>query len=642
MSSVLRRAREGARALARAGFAPPRAHVSRLARAPPVSAGPPRAPPTLRRSLARSAGVPAAAAAAAAHEADDRDLLQSIVKVFTVHSSPNYFMPWQNKPQRESSGSGVVVSVPSVPGGVGILTNAHVVADQTFVQVRRHGSSVKHRARVHAIGHECDLAVLVVDDPGFWAPRANPLPLGPVPNLQAHVAVIGFPQGGDNLSITSGVVSRVELTNYAHGAARLLAVQLDAAINPGNSGGPAVQDGAVVGLAFQNLANSDNIGYVIPTPIVARFLDDVAARTETGDNEAAVAPTSAMEERDPNPNPNDPNSNPKTPASGVVSHAGFCALGVKCQATDNPALRRYLGMRGDETGVLVTDVLKLGASAGVLRKDDVLLAVDGCAVANDGTVRFRGWERVAFDHVVSLKTPGEAATLTVRRRKQRIREEGARASAEEETKEDPEGVGFRSSDSDSELLELVVHVHPRASLVPVHQYDRLPSFYVYAGLVFSPLTQPHLHEFGDDWFNVAPRALVDRALNHHPKRRGEQVVILSQVLADEINAGYQGMHDVEVRRVNGREVRNLAALAEAVEAGRGDAFLRVDFADDRVLVVGRREAEEAHERIMAKHRVPMRMSADLMNVRGGGGGGEWRGEKRGEASGRGEASRRVN
>ena len=117
------------------------------------------------------------------------------------------------------------------------------------------------------------------------------------------------------------------------------------------------------------------------------------------------------------------------------------------------------------------------------------------------------------------------------------------------------------------------------------------------------------------------------------------MVILSQVLADEINAGYQGMHDVEVRRVNGREVRNLAALAEAVEAGRGDAFLRVDFADDRVLVVGRREAEEAHERIMAKHRVPMRMSADLMNVRGGEGGGS--GEERSEEKRAGEEKRAV-
>ena len=121
------------------------------------------------------------------------------------------------------------------------------------MQVRRHGSSVKHQARVHAVGHECDLAVLTVDDPAFWvdatvAPRADdasdgvarprnstsrggaeernrdaarrvrPLPLGDVPHLQEHVTVMGFPQGGDNLSITSGVVSRVELTNYVHGA----------------------------------------------------------------------------------------------------------------------------------------------------------------------------------------------------------------------------------------------------------------------------------------------------------------------------------------------------------------------------------------------------------------------------------------
>jgi S1-C subfamily serine protease len=101
---------------------------------------------------------------------------------------------------------------------------------------------VKHRARVHAVGHACDLAVLAVDDRSFWAEGADtphpptPLSLGDVPHLQDQVTVVGFPQGGDNLSITSGVVSRIELTNYAHGAAQLLAIQLDAAINPGNSG----------------------------------------------------------------------------------------------------------------------------------------------------------------------------------------------------------------------------------------------------------------------------------------------------------------------------------------------------------------------------------------------------------------------
>jgi S1-C subfamily serine protease len=75
--------------------------------------------------------------------------------------------------------------------------------------------------------------------------------------------------GGDNISVTAGVVSRVELTQYAHGAGLLLAVQIDAAINPGNSGGPAVMDFGsggmnsnwkVVGVAFQNLREADSIG----------------------------------------------------------------------------------------------------------------------------------------------------------------------------------------------------------------------------------------------------------------------------------------------------------------------------------------------------------------------------------------------
>ena len=620
-----------------------------FARAPPTFAS--RGAPPLRPGWTRGL----ASSAAGAADAEDRDLLQSIVKVFTVHSSPNYFMPWQNKPQRETSGSGVVVAVP-VPGGVGVLTNAHVVADQTFVQVRRHGSSVKHQARVHAVGHECDLAVLTVDDPAFWvdatvAPRADdasegaapsaapsaaapkngtaatrrvrPLPLGDVPHLQEHVTVMGFPQGGDNLSITSGVVSRVELTNYVHGAAQLLAIQLDAAINPGNSGGPAVQNGKVVGLAFQNLANADNIGYVIPTPIVRRFLEDVAVIAEGNRRDAATEPTREVWREEKNDAARNENAERALETSGGASfethHAGFCALGVKCQATDNPALRAYYGMAKNETGVLVTHVAPLSPSRSVLRKDDVLLEIDGRKIANDGTVSFRGWERVAFDHLVSLKRPDEAVALTVRRRRvvaetSETSETSANGSENatngKRDERDERDERASSSVTDTVVETLTVRAKPRAPLVPAHQYDRLPSFFLYAGLVFSPLTQPHLHEFGDDWFNAAPRRLCDRALNDHPTVPGEQVVLLSQVLADEINAGYQGMHDVEVRAVNGERVENLKALKRAVEKATG-AFLRLDLADDRVLVVNREEAEKTHARIMAKHRVPGRMSRDL-------------------------------
>ena len=74
------------------------------------------------------------------------------------------------------------------------------------------------------------------------------------------------------------MVSRTEVTNYAHGGIDLLGVQIDAAINSGNSGGPAFNSkGECVGVAFQSLKHDDdaeNIGYVIPTPVIHHFITD--------------------------------------------------------------------------------------------------------------------------------------------------------------------------------------------------------------------------------------------------------------------------------------------------------------------------------------------------------------------------------
>jgi S1-C subfamily serine protease len=53
---------------------------------------------------------------------------------------PDYFLPWQNHPKRESTGTGFVIRDRL------IMTNAHVVADQTYVTVKRHGSSTKYTA----------------------------------------------------------------------------------------------------------------------------------------------------------------------------------------------------------------------------------------------------------------------------------------------------------------------------------------------------------------------------------------------------------------------------------------------------------------------------------------------------------------
>ena len=78
----------------------------------------------------------------------------------------------------------------------------------------------------------------------------------------------GFPIGGERLSITEGVVSRIEMFSYAHSQRCLLGVQIDAAINDGNSGGPVLRGGQLAGIAFQALESGENIGYAIPVPVI--------------------------------------------------------------------------------------------------------------------------------------------------------------------------------------------------------------------------------------------------------------------------------------------------------------------------------------------------------------------------------------
>ncbi|KAL6997207.1 Protease Do-like 9 [Sarracenia purpurea var. burkii] len=196
--------------------------------------------------------------------------MDAVVKVFCTHTEPNFSLPWQRKRQYSSNSSGFVI------GGRRVLTNAHSVEHYTQVKLKKRGSDTKYVATVLAIGTECDIAMLTVESDEFWE-GVSPVQFGDLPALQDAVTVVGYPIGGDTISVTSGVVSRIEILSYVHGSTELLGLQIDAAINSGNSGGPAFNDkGNCVGIAFQSLKHEDveNIGYVIPTPVIMHFIQD--------------------------------------------------------------------------------------------------------------------------------------------------------------------------------------------------------------------------------------------------------------------------------------------------------------------------------------------------------------------------------
>jgi len=292
---------------------------------------------------------------------------QSVVKIYVTIQREDYAQPWQAAPPQSASGSGFIVS------GRRILSNAHVVSDARFIEVQREGDPRKYEATVLFAGHDCDLALLTVKDPLFFK-GTRPLPFGRhLPTLKDEVIVLGYPMGGSRLSLTKGVVSRIDYSLYAHsGIDSHLVMQVDAAINPGNSGGPVLFDDRVIGLAFQGIAGAQNIGYAIPLPVLNHFLTDVADGT----------------------------------------YDGYPELGVAHVDTRNPALRADLKLAEKQTGVAIAYVDPFGAAAGLLKPRDVLLTVDGLPIENDGSVRLDD-TMVEYTELMERKQCGEKVRFDI-------------------------------------------------------------------------------------------------------------------------------------------------------------------------------------------------------------------------------------
>lgn len=466
------------------------------------------------------------------------DVKESIVKIYTQSISPYYFAPWNMKSAVSATGSGCVI------GGSRILTNAHVVSDQTLIQVRRYGEAKRYKARVLFVSHETDLALLTVDDPEFFI-GVRPLELGPLPKTQQEVTVYGFPKGGDTLSITKGVISRIEHQTYAHSFIGFLAVQIDAAINPGNSGGPAIIDNQVVGIAMQSMGESENIGYIVPTTIVDHFLEDVEDGT----------------------------------------YNGFPSLGVLTQNIENPDHKLKYGMSENQTGFLITQVLPGSPAEGKLKPKDILLAIDGHQIADNGTVEFRPRERTSFAYYIQNHQIGETVKLDVLSEGKPVAHQII-------------------------LDEPVQQTH----LVPI-QYDTLPSYYIFGGLVFSPLTLNYLKSWGSKWYKDAPKELLSILESNHKSSEGEEIVLLIKVLASGVNEGYHDFEDWVITKVNGKETKNLRELIEIVEQTDDDSFVQFENNHGKEIVLNKKRATESNKQILETYHVNRDRSANLIAPR---------------------------
>jgi S1-C subfamily serine protease len=253
-----------------------------------------------------------------------------------------------------------------------------VVSNARFITVEKENDPKKYIAKVEHIAHDCDLALLKLDDPEFFK-YTTPLAIGGIPELESTVSVFGYPIGGERMSVTQGVVSRVDFRTYSHSIVDShLTIQIDAAINPGNSGGPVLQDGKVVGVAFQGYSGdvAQNVGYMIPTPVIKHFLLDIK--------------------------------------DGKYDR--YMDLSIGTFPLPNKAMRKALGLEDDDRGVMVSNVASAGVCAGLLKPGDVILSINALTVASDGMVDLEG-ERVLMAEVAERKFLGDTLKFSILRDK---------------------------------------------------------------------------------------------------------------------------------------------------------------------------------------------------------------------------------
>jgi S1-C subfamily serine protease len=291
-----------------------------------------------------------------------RDL---VVKIHAVHNTPDVLRPWTRNAPQQVKGSGVVID------GKRILTNAHVVRYASQIYVQPNQSAHRIHARIEALTPSMDLAVLKLEDESFFDKRGS-LPFAEeLPTVKDTVNVYGYPTGGTELSVTQGIVSRIEFTEYYYQTSGLR-IQVDAALNFGNSGGPAVTNGKLVGLVFSLIQNAHNIGYLIPVEEIRLFLADIA--------------------------------------DGVYD--GKPQMNDLIQTVENEALRQRLKLPRGTSGVMVAEPYR-NTPDYPLKEWDVITQIGDSPIDNDGKVAVRYDLRLSSAYLAQKFAKGGFLPLTV-------------------------------------------------------------------------------------------------------------------------------------------------------------------------------------------------------------------------------------
>ncbi|MFZ4599186.1 MAG: PDZ domain-containing protein [Terrimicrobiaceae bacterium] len=429
----------------------------------------------------------------------------SVLRVNSTNQAYDFFRPWTKKSPFSRRGLGALIE------GGKILVTAELVGNNTYVELEKATTAEKAGAVVERVDYDANLAILRPADPKFIE-GMKPLTIDEGAQVGDRATVIQLEPNGE-IAETSGILTSITTTGYPMDNMGLLIFRLSAPLQQrdGSFTLPALRNGRLLGLLMRYDARSQTAD-LIPPPVIQHFLKEAAKE----------------------------------------NYGGFARAGMSFSSTRDPQLRKFIGL-SQPGGVYVTEILPGGAAeAAGLKKGDVILALNGHTIDQDGNYEDKDLGRIPFSHLTNtVSHPGDTIQFQVFR----------------------EGATFD--------LPVELKARDRSKMLSESYFmDQPPRYVILGGLVFLELSRPFLQEWGNDWVKSAPQRLVayDAFQYEQPADRGK-VVFLSQVLPSADTLGYESLENVVVSKVNGHQIRSLADLAEAAK-NPVNGFHEIEFEED--------------------------------------------------------------
>jgi len=207
------------------------------------------------------------------------------------------------------------------------------------------------------------------------------------------------------------------------------------------------------------------------------------------------------------------------------------------QGSQNPASLGRLKLTGEPRGAIVSSVPpRPDSEPQVLQVQDIILNIDGFDLDIQGDYVDQEYGNLMLENLATRnKWAGDKVDMSIWR--------------------------------DGHMTN-VVYKLPKfdytVAMVPAATYDRDPEYFIVGGLVFQPLTDSYLQSWGTDWRRRAPFRL-NYYHNEQPTKERSALVLMSQVLPDPYNIGYQEQRALVVDKVNGQSISHLSDLRAALE-----------------------------------------------------------------------------